>query len=94
MSCKAHQSVDKVTLHLKVKTLSGEGGMGTVLFLSGEHDEQFFEIPPGKHELQVEMPYLGLAPGTYTMSIKLKKALFILSMWLSLSGLRLIQTER
>lgn len=73
VSCKAHQSVDKVTLHLKVKTLSGEGGMGTVLFLSGEHDEQFFEIPSGKHELQVEMPYLGLAPGTYTMSIKLKK---------------------
>jgi ABC-type glutathione transport system ATPase component len=73
VGCKAHHSVDNVTLHLKIKTLSGEGGMGTVLFLSGEHDEQFFEIPPGKHELQVEMPYLGLGPGTYTMSIKLKK---------------------
>ncbi len=73
VGCKAHRKVDNVTLHLKIKTLSGEGGMGTVLFLSGEHDENFFEIPLGKHELQVEMPYLGLGPGAYTMSIKLKK---------------------
>jgi len=73
VGCKARHKVDNVTLHLKIRTIGGEGGMGTVLFLSGEHDEKFFAIPPGKHELQVELPYLGLAPGTYTMSIKLKQ---------------------
>ncbi|PSM50223.1 ABC transporter ATP-binding protein [Chroococcidiopsis sp. CCALA 051] len=74
VGCQAHQRVDNVTLHLKIKTIGGEGGMGTVLFLSGEHDEKFFEIPSGKQELQVELPYLGLGPGTYTMSIKLKQS--------------------
>ena len=74
VGCKAHQKFDNVTLHLKITELGGEGGTGTVLFLSGENDEQFFEILPGKHELQLQMPYLGLAPGSYTMSIKIKQS--------------------
>ncbi len=71
---KAHKHVDNVTLHLKITQLGGEGGTDTVLFLSGENDQKFFEILPGKHEIQLQMPYLGLVPGTYTMSIKLKQS--------------------
>ncbi len=48
--------------------------MGTVLFLSGENDETFFEVLAGEHEIQLQMPYLGLEPGTYTMNIKLKQS--------------------
>lgn len=74
VGCRAHKKFDNVTLHLKITELGGEGGTGTVLFLSGENDEKSFEVLPGKHEIQLQMPYLGLAPGTYTMSIKLKQS--------------------
>lgn len=74
VGCKAHQKFDNVTLHLKITELGGEGGTGAVLFLSGENDEKFFEVVPGKHEIQLQMPCLGLAPGTYTMSVKLKQS--------------------
>jgi len=74
VGCKAHKKVDNITLHLKITEFGGEGGTGTVLFLSGENDENFFEILPGKYEIQLQMPYLGLGPGTYTMSIKIKQS--------------------
>jgi ABC-type polysaccharide/polyol phosphate transport system ATPase subunit len=73
VGCKAHQKCNDVTLHLKITELGGEGGTGSILFLSGENDDQFFEILPGKHEIQLQMPYLGLAPGTYTAIVKLKQ---------------------
>lgn len=70
----ARQKFDSVTVHLKITELGGEGGTGTVLFLSGENDEKLFDVLPGKREIQLQMPYLGLAPGSYTMSIKLKQS--------------------
>jgi lipopolysaccharide transport system ATP-binding protein len=76
VGCKAHQKCDNVTLHLKITELGGEGGTGSVLFFNSEHDGGFFEVLPGKHEIHLQMPYLGLAPGTYTMSIKLKQDIY------------------
>ncbi len=73
VGCKAHKIFDDVNVHLKIKKIGEEGGAGAVLFLSSENDKNLFHIPLGKHEIQVKMPYLGLAPGMYTMSIKLKK---------------------
>lgn len=73
VGCKAHKIFDDVNVHLKIKKIGEEGGAGAVLFLSSENDKNFFHVPLGKHEIQVQMPYLGLAPGMYTMSIKLKK---------------------
>ena len=73
VGCKAHKIFDDVNVHLKIKKIGEEGGAGTVLFLSSENDKNLFQVPLGKHEIQVQMPYLGLAPGMYTMSIKLKK---------------------
>ena len=73
VGCKAHHKCDNVTLHVKIKEIGGEGGTGAVLFLSGENDDRFFEILPGKHEIRLQMPYLGLAPGTYTTIVKLKQ---------------------
>jgi ABC-type polysaccharide/polyol phosphate transport system ATPase subunit len=74
VGCKAHQKFDNVTLHLKITAIGGEGGMGTILFFNGENDDGLFTVLPGKHEIQLQMPYLGLAPGTYTMSIKVKQS--------------------
>ena len=73
VGCKAHERFDEVNLHLKITELSGDGGTGTVLFMSGGNDETLFEMLPGDHEIQLQMPYFCLRPGTYTMSIKIKK---------------------
>jgi hypothetical protein len=43
------------------------------LFLGGANDEQFFDIPPGEHEIRIQMPFLCLKSGLYNMSVKLKQ---------------------
>lgn len=68
---KAYKRSDNINLHLKIIEVGGE--VSTVLFLGGGNDEKFFDIHPGEHEIQVHLPYLGLRPGNYTMSIKLKQ---------------------
>ncbi|MGJ3250982.1 MAG: polysaccharide ABC transporter ATP-binding protein [Elainellaceae cyanobacterium] len=73
VACDAHDTVTGVTLHIKISKIGGEDSMGTTLFLSGDNDNVFFEVTPGKHEIHLQMPYLGLESGTYNMSIKLKK---------------------
>lgn len=71
---KAYQKFEDVNLHLKVTELGSEGG--SALFLSGGNDETFFDVLPGEHEIQVQMPYLCFKPGTYTMSVKVKTGPF------------------
>jgi ABC-type polysaccharide/polyol phosphate transport system ATPase subunit len=69
--CKARQTIDNVTLHIKIAEIGRQGS--AVLFLGGANDEQFFDIPPGEHEIRIQMPFLGLKPGLYNMSVKLKQ---------------------
>ncbi len=69
----ARDTVSGITLHLKINKIGGEDNAGTVLFLSGDNDDIFFKVTPGKQEIQLQMPYLGLKSGTYNMNIKLKK---------------------
>ncbi len=71
LACKAHKKFNQICIHLKITESTGEGG--TTLFLSSTNDNQLFEMPPGKHEIRLKMPFLGLAPGSYTMNIKLKE---------------------
>lgn len=68
---RARQQSSNINLHLKIIEIGGE--VSTVLFLGGGNDEQFFEVDTGQHEIQVHLPYLGLRPGMYNMSIKLKE---------------------
>jgi lipopolysaccharide transport system ATP-binding protein len=70
--CQAQRAFSGITLHLSIAKMGGED-IGTVLYLSGDNDNIFFDVPAGKHEIQLQMPYLGLEPGAYTMKIKLKQ---------------------
>ena len=74
VGCKAYKRFEKINLHLTITELGGEAGI--VLFLSGANDQHFFEMLPGEHEIQVQMPYLSLKSGTYSMTIKLKRELY------------------
>jgi len=70
----AHEAI--ATLNLRI-SLMKEGQ--TIVYLGGSNDKQVFNVSPGYHEIQVGLPQVGLAPGTYTMRVDMRKdALFVL----------------
>ncbi|WP_263971685.1 ABC transporter ATP-binding protein [Leptolyngbya ohadii] len=73
----ARQTFDRVNLRISIMEL-GRDGMPD-LYLGGSNDKEEFHVTPGTHELQIEMPYLGLSPGHYMMRVDVRNdALFIL----------------
>jgi hypothetical protein len=56
---------------LKISQIGG--GEGTVLQIDTANDGNSFEVEPGIYVMSLEMPYLGLPSGVYSMSIKLKQ---------------------
>ncbi len=74
VGCRVHQIFNKIDLHINITELGGEGG--TVLFLSGGNDNHFFQLFPGEHEIQLQMPYVCFKPGIYSMTIKVKRELY------------------
>ncbi|OUL36822.1 ABC transporter ATP-binding protein [Nostoc sp. T09] len=77
IGCQVHKSIDNVTLNLLVREESG--GDETILRLSSFNDNKYFNIQPGEHELQVQMQYLCLKPGLYSMKLGISKSsLYIL----------------
>ncbi|MBW4517918.1 MAG: ATP-binding cassette domain-containing protein [Timaviella obliquedivisa GSE-PSE-MK23-08B] len=73
VSCLARKPLTNVSLHFKVSKVGGDDSVGTVLFLSGDNDNTFFNLSRGSHEIQMQMPYLGLEPGSYTALVKIKQ---------------------
>jgi lipopolysaccharide transport system ATP-binding protein len=70
----AHEPIASVNLRVSIMK---EGQ--TVVYFGGSNDKQIFQVAAGLHEVQIEMPYLGLAPGTYTLRVDVRKdSLFIL----------------
>ncbi|WNZ25181.1 ABC transporter ATP-binding protein [Leptolyngbya sp. NK1-12] len=43
-----------------------------VLHLSSAYDQETFAVEAGEYELRVDLPYLGLLPGSYTLSVYVK----------------------
>jgi len=73
----AHQEFDRVNLRVSMMELARDGMPD--LYLGGSNDKQEFHVTPGTHEVQIEMPYLGLAAGNYMMRIDVRNdALFVL----------------
>lgn len=71
IGCKAHQAIDNVIVNITVNELTGEND--SVLFISGLLDNRTFDLPIGKHEIQVQLPYLGLRPGSYNTKVFMRK---------------------
>ena len=79
MGYKSSQKIDNVVLNLAIKEVAGDGGK--VLHLSSFKDKKPLKMLPGKHEIQIHMPYCGLRPGLYTMIINIRKdSLYIFDM--------------
>ena len=73
VACISRQPQSDISLHLKITRVGGEDNSTAVLYLSGDNDGVFFDVPVGHSELRLHLPYLGLEPGSYTMSVKVKK---------------------
>lgn len=74
-----HQAMAQVNLRFSFFEMGKDGQ--TTLYLGGSNDQEVFQVAPGLYELQVELPYLGLAPGSYMLRVDVRReALFILEM--------------
>jgi lipopolysaccharide transport system ATP-binding protein len=71
LTCSAIESIEDIRISFHIKSL-GEGG-DTVLLINNNNDKCPIRIFPGKTEVQIEMPYLGLKLGMYSMDIYIKK---------------------
>lgn len=70
VECQANICADNANLGVKIRSLSGENEM--VLYLTSASDNCWFNIKPGKIELQLKFAQLGLIPGVYNAKIYLK----------------------
>lgn len=67
VGCKAHQSIEDANLGILIKSLSQENGL--VLYLTSASDNELLKILPGRTEIQMQMPYCCLIPGSYNAKI-------------------------
>lgn len=65
--CNARREMDGINLIVAVSNLSMENER--VLYLSSHYDNQSMTVQPGDVELQLQLPYCGLAPGMYSAKI-------------------------
>lgn len=74
VGCKAHKKFDGVGLILIIREIAGESDV--VLFMSSANEAKPLEVFPGESEIQVQMPYLCLRQGSYTMRVIVRKEAF------------------
>ncbi len=73
VNCEAHGSYSGVAVDIRIAKVGGVENAGYALSLRGQNDDAFFNLSPGSSEIQLQLPYLGLAPGVYTAQIRVRK---------------------
>ncbi|EGJ35013.1 MULTISPECIES: ABC transporter ATP-binding protein [Moorena] len=71
VKCKAHTEISHGILCFQIREIAGEGE--PLLNLDSHLDNTILKIYNGLVELQLEMPYLGLRPGSYSSRVWVKK---------------------
>jgi lipopolysaccharide transport system ATP-binding protein len=71
VECKSYGKLENGNLNVMIRSFSGENDV--VLYLTSASDRQPLKIPPGKVELQLQMPHLGLVPGVYSARVSVKE---------------------
>lgn len=71
IKCIARRSIKDFGLVITVNELMGEGH--TTLFLNSFYDQESLNASSGTHEIQIDMPYLGLKVGAYTMKVLIRE---------------------
>ncbi|MEL6468906.1 MAG: ABC transporter ATP-binding protein [Cyanobacteria bacterium J06623_4] len=71
MRCKIHRPLDDVRMVVVINSKSSEDGR--MLSLSNSIDKIRLSLAPGNNIIEMHMPYVGLPPGTYTMSTNVRQ---------------------
>ncbi|MEM6613807.1 MAG: polysaccharide ABC transporter ATP-binding protein [Cyanobacteria bacterium P01_C01_bin.72] len=72
--CHSQIHLEQLNLGIKVRKILGE--QNVVLYLTTASDRCLMQISPGKSELRLQLPYLGLIPGQYTARIYLRDGVY------------------
>lgn len=81
--CQSRRAVEALSLFIAVYHPAKDNSL--VLHLSSAYDQEMFEIVSGEYELCAYLPYLGLLPGSYTVSVYLKDgSLYVLDAYESI----------
>lgn len=73
IGCKVRRETDKVNVYLMISEIGGEGDL--ILSIDSAVEDNFYHLSPGKHNLALDMSYLGLRPGLYSVKIIIKESL-------------------
>ncbi len=73
---KAQHSIPETNMVVTIRERAGEGDK--VLVLSTLHDKTPISVTAGVNELRVELPYLGLKPGSYLLDLHIYQGNYIL----------------
>jgi lipopolysaccharide transport system ATP-binding protein len=71
VNCQAKKHFSNVNINIQVEQMSHEGDK--LLFINSPDDGFYFDILPGKNAIKINIPYLVLGPGEYSMRILLRR---------------------
>ncbi len=71
MACTVNQPMDDVRLVVAINEKNSENGR--ILSLSTSVDKTRLELLPGDRVVKLQMPYVGLPPGSYIMSTNIRQ---------------------
>ncbi|AFY56183.1 ABC-type polysaccharide/polyol phosphate transport system, ATPase component [Rivularia sp. PCC 7116] len=74
VECKSYEYIKNANLGMLVTALSG--GEGLVLYMTSTSDNQDLEIPAGKSEIRMHMPYCSMIPGVYSARIYIRSGVY------------------
>jgi len=69
MTCMAHRTIED--LYFAVSIEAKASGSDRVLFMNNFTSKTTLKIEPGQNLIQMEMPYVGLLPGSYYADIRI-----------------------
>lgn len=73
VACEAHDHFSEVALDIRISKVGGVDSVGHILSLRGQNDKAFFQVMPGRSEMQLRLPHLGLGAGTYSAQIRVRQ---------------------
>ena len=71
ISCISRKKIENIGLVLDIQEIAGEGE--NTLVLSSFNDGHSYSLDVGDNKFRLWLPYLGLKPGNYTMTVHLRK---------------------
>lgn len=70
IECQCAVAIDQVSLVIDIREMAGEGQ--TLLYMNSADEGVYLQVSPGKCQIQIQMPNLGLGMGLYDARIAIR----------------------